>query len=73
MTEKMGARFSREGHELELVVDARALERQLKEARVTLLSPPGKTFTIACDEGPYLDGADTAPPPLAYLSSSIAF
>lgn len=73
MPEMMSARFSRAGHELEVQVEARALERQLKEARATLVSPPGRTFSIACDEGAYLDGADTAPPPLAYLSASIAF
>ena len=71
--EKMSARFSRQGHELRLVVEARALEKQRKEARVTLTSPAGTPFTIHCDEGAYLNGDDTAPPPLAYLSASIAF
>lgn len=71
--EKMGKRFSRKGHELELVVEAWALEKQRKQADVTLVQPEGKTFTIHCDEGPYLNGDDTAPPPLSYLASSIAF
>ena len=69
----MSARFSRGGHELVLEVDAEALARQRKEARATLTHPPATTFTLHCDEGPYLDGEDTAPPPLAFLSSSVAF
>ena len=71
--EKLGKRFARGGHELELVVESRALDGKSKEAQVTLRKPAGTTFTIHCDEGAYLNGADTAPPPLAYLSSSIAF
>lgn len=69
----MGKRFSRKGHQLELVVEAEALEKQRKKADTTLLKPAGRTFTIYCDEGAYLNGDDTAPPPLAFLSSSIAF
>ena len=71
--EEMGKRFARKGHELELVVEARALEKQRKEGEVTLLQPEGRTFTMHCDEGAYLNGDDTAPPPLSYLTSSIAF
>lgn len=71
--EKTGKRFSRGGHELRLVVEASALEKQRKTAEVTLEAPPGRTFTIECDEGAYLNGDDTAPPPLSYLASSIAF
>jgi hypothetical protein len=72
-TVKLGKRFSRSGHTLELVVEAEALERQHKKGEATLKQPAGKTFTIHCDEGAYLSGDDTAPPPLAYLSSSVAF
>lgn len=72
-TNKLGNRFSRGGHGIEVVVEAEALEKQHKRAQVTLKEPAGKAFTIHCDEGPYLDGDDTAPPPLAYLSSSVAF
>ncbi|MFQ5777082.1 MAG: hypothetical protein ACE5IP_03645 [Terriglobia bacterium] len=71
--EKMGERFSRKGHQLEVVVEAEALDKQRKKAEVTLKQPPGRTFTVYCDEGAYLNGDDTAPPPLAYLASSIAF
>lgn len=73
MAEKMSSRFSRQGHELTVVVEAKALEKQRKEAEVTLVAPPGRMFTLHCDEGAYLNGDDTAPPPLAFLSSSIGF
>ncbi|MFQ5695004.1 MAG: hypothetical protein ACE5HB_03355 [Terriglobia bacterium] len=71
--EKTGERFSRKGHELEVVVEAEALDKQRKQAQATLKRPAGRTFTLHCDEGTYLRGDDTAPPPLAYLTSSIAF
>ncbi len=55
-------------------VEARGLERMKKEARVSLVQPKGgSTFTIECDEGKYLMGDDSAPFPLAYFSSSLAF
>lgn len=72
-TGNMGQSFSRKGHEIALIVEARALDKQRKEGKATLLNPAGTTFTIYCDEGAYLSGDDTAPPPLAYLSSSVAF
>ena len=70
---RMGQRFSRRGHVIELLVEAEALEKQRKKGRSTLLKPPGSTFTFYCDEGAYLEGDDTAPPPLAYLTSAVAF
>ncbi len=42
-----------------------------KEA--TVLDFTGETWKIICDEGPYLNGADSAPPPLAYFSAGMAF
>ncbi len=69
----MGERFSRRGHELVLEVNAETTERQKKTAKAALVQPSGTTFTIESDEGPYLDGDDTAPPPLSFLTSSIAF
>ena len=71
--ERMEARFSAKGHKIHLVVEAEALEKQRKKAEVSLQRPGGTTFTIHCDEGAYLQGDDTAPPPLAYLSASVAF
>ena len=42
-TNKLGNRFSRGGHEIEVVVEAEALEKQHKRAQVTLKQPAGKT------------------------------
>jgi hypothetical protein len=70
---KLGTKFDRTGHVIEVIASAEALDKQQKTARVDLVSPPGTTFTIECDEGAYLAGEDTAPPPLSYLTSSIAF
>ncbi len=72
-TTSMGQRFLRRGHELIVEVNAKALGRHKKSAEASLIQPPGTTFTIECDEGEYLDGEDTAPPPLSILTSSIAF
>ncbi len=52
---------------------AEDLGNQKKRALVTLESPVGSTWSITCDEGAYLGGEDTAPPPLAYFSAGIAF
>ena len=44
-----------------------------KQATVTLEAPEGSTWSIVCDEGAYLGGDDTAPPPLVYFSAAVAF
>lgn len=54
-------------------VNAEDLGNQKKQAIVSLESPEGSTWSITCDEGAYLGGEDTAPPPLAYFSAGIAF
>lgn len=59
--------------EVVLVVDAESLDNMRKQATVRVERPKGSTFQIICDEGPYLGGDDSAPPPLAYYSASIAF
>lgn len=60
--------------DLHLEVEARAARNMRKEARVTILEPAkGAAYEIACDEGFWLGGDNTAPPPLAYFSGSIAF
>jgi len=59
--------------ELRLRVSAEALATMRKRALVTVEAPVGSTFSIICDEGAYLGGDDTAPPPLAYFSAAIAF
>lgn len=35
--------------------------------------PEGSKFTIVCDEGPYLNGDDSAPSPLSYFCAGVAF
>lgn len=48
----------------------RALTTMQKEAVVTS-SLSGDSWRLASDEGPYLDGADIAPPPLAHLATGM--
>ena len=54
------------GFRFSLDVHARTAERQTKVATFD-------KFTIHCDEGAAIGGDNTAPPPLAYFASSIAF
>jgi len=49
----------------------RSLAGMQKEALVTS-TLSGETWRLASDEGPYLDGADMAPPPLAFLATGVA-
>lgn len=50
---------------------ARALEGMQKEA-VAEYGPTGATWRLVCDEGPWLDGTDLAPFPLAYFGAGLA-
>ena len=59
--------------EVVLHVEAESLDNMRKRAEVRVEQPSGSTFEIICDEGPYLGGDDSAPPPLAYYSASLAF
>ncbi len=59
--------------ELRVRLTAESLEGMKKRAEVTLEQPVGSTFEIVCDEGAYLGGEDTAPPPLSYFSAAVAF
>jgi len=63
----------RQDRELRVHVAARTLEGMKKEALVTLEQPVGSVYRMRCDEGAYLAGEDTAPPPLSYFSAAIAF
>ena len=56
-----------------MVIDAESAGGMKKRAVVTLEQPVGSTWQVMCDEGAYLAGEDTAPPPLAYFSVGIAF
>jgi len=49
---------------------ARALAGMQKEA-VVASSPSGGTWRMVCDEGPYLNGTDLAPFPLAFFATGL--
>lgn len=51
-------------------VDVFAQEGHLKEGKLTQY---GSEFTVRCDEGPQLGGANTAPTPLAYFTLAMGF
>jgi uncharacterized OsmC-like protein len=55
---------------LELRTRARALAGMQKEAVVSC-TPGGQQWRMVCDEGPYLNGTDLAPFPLAYFSTGL--
>jgi len=57
--------------DLALRVRVRALEGMQKEAIVS--SNFGSTWRIVSDEGPYLDGTDLAPFPLAFYTAGMQF
>jgi len=52
-------------------VNARALEGMQKEACVQY-GPTGTVWHMYCDEGPYLNGTDLAPFPLAFFTAGLA-
>jgi len=55
-------------------VEAKARDRQRKEASVSMLHPAGGgTYTIVSDEGTYLGGLGKHPSPLQFFSVAIAF
>lgn len=68
-----GSLQPQQDRELIVTLEAESLDGMKKRAIVTLEKPEGSTFSILCDEGAYLGGEDTAPPPLAYFSAAIAF
>ena len=68
-----GSPKEHQDRELRVRVSAERLEGMRKRAVVTLEAPVGSTFEIVCDEGAYLAGDDTAPPPLSYFSAAVAF
>ena len=54
-------------------VEVRSLEGMQKEAIVRQPEPPGPTWRMASDEGPYLNGTDLAPFPLAFFAAGLHF
>jgi uncharacterized OsmC-like protein len=53
---------------VEIRTFARALEGMQKEA---LVQSAGRTWRMVCDEGPYLNGTDLAPFPLAFFATGL--
>lgn len=68
-----GSLQPQQDRELIVSLEAESLTGMKKRAIITLERPVGSTFSIVCDEGAYLGGEDSAPPPLAYFSAGIAF
>lgn len=62
-----------QNRDLIINVEASPGDNMRKEAKVHLIKPGNETYEMACDEGEWLGGDNTAPPPLAYFSASIAF
>ena len=50
---------------------ARSLEGMQKEA-IVKYGPTGTSWRMVCDEGPYLNGTDLAPFPLAFFTAGLA-
>jgi hypothetical protein len=63
----------RQNRDIVIHAEVRALENQKKEAVVLSVQPEGVAWTIQSDEGPWVGGDSTAPPPLAFFTSSVAF
>lgn len=59
--------------ELSVRVAGGPLEAMRKRVIGALEQPHGSSFSIVCDEGSDLAGDDTAPPPLVYFGSALAF
>lgn len=60
------------GHkQINIRVNARALAGMQKEACVQY-GPSGTVWHMMCDEGPYLNGTDLAPFPLAFFTAGLA-
>lgn len=58
-------------NQAEVRIHARAMEGMQKEA-VAHYSPTGATWRVVCDEGPWLNGTDLAPFPLAFFCAGVA-
>lgn len=60
------------GDEIAIRLQARALEGMQKEA-IVYYGPSNTAWRMVSDEGPYLNGTDLAPFPLAFYSAGMAF
>ncbi len=54
-------------------VDVRALEGMQKEATIRQSERSGQAWRMVSDEGPYLNGTDLAPFPLAFFAAGLHF
>ncbi len=61
-----------DGGEIHIRLSARALDGMQKEALVHC-GPNESVWRMVCDEGPYLNGTDLAPFPLAFYAAGMAF
>ncbi len=61
----------RAAHTVRLITLARALTGMQKEAVVSC-EPGGRRWRMVSDEGPYLNGTDLAPFPLAFFTAGVA-
>lgn len=68
---RAGASGGEDSERLALRAEVRALEGMQKEAVVTLDS--GARWRMVSDEGPYLNGTDLAPFPLAFFTAGMQF
>jgi len=59
-----------EDDEAFIVVKSRSLEGMQKEA-IVHTGPTGAVWRLTCDEGPYLNGTDLAPFPLAFFTTGM--
>jgi uncharacterized OsmC-like protein len=59
------------GGRIEVRTLARSLEGMQKEALVVACTAHGQTWRMVCDEGPYLNGTDLAPFPLAFFTTGL--
>lgn len=68
--EDLGLRLPADRHGQSIRVWARSLSVMQKEAIVASVRS-GRAWRLASDEGPYLDGADSAPCPLSFMSTGM--
>ncbi len=71
MTPPEGNPVEDETTKIALRVQVRALDGMQKEAVVSTNS--GNTWRLVSDEGPYLNGTDLAPFPLAFYTAGMQF
>lgn len=62
-----------EAGRIRIRVEVRALEGMQKEAIVYQVNPSGSAWRLVSDEGPYLNGTDLAPFPLAFFTAGLQF